>query len=81
MVVVPKKDGTLRICLDPKDLNKAILREHYPLPTIEDIATRLHGAKVFTILDISKGFWHIPLDEPSSFLTTFHIPFGRYRWK
>ena len=81
MVVVPKKDGTLRICLDPKDLNKAILREHYPLPTIEDIATPLHGAKVFSILDMSKGFWHVLLDEPSPFLTTFHTPFGRYRWR
>ena len=81
MVVVPKKDGTLRICLDPKDLNKAVQREHYPLPTIEDIATRLHGAKVFSILDVSKGFWHVLLDEPSSFLTTFHTPFGRCRWR
>ena len=45
MVVVPKKNGTLRICLDPKELNAAIQREHYPLPTIEDVATRLHGAK------------------------------------
>ena len=51
MVVVPKKNGKLRICLDPKDLNWAIQREHYPLPTIEDVATRLHGAKVFTKLD------------------------------
>ena len=59
MVVVPKKDGKPRICLDPHDLNKAIRREHYPLPTIEDIVTRLHGAKVFTVLDVSKGFWHV----------------------
>ena len=81
MVVVPKNDGMLRICLDPKDLNKAVQCEHYPLPTIEDIATRLHGAKVFSILDVSKGFWHVLLDEPSSFLTTFHTPFGRYRWR
>ena len=81
MVIVRKKNGTLRICLDPKDLNRAIRREHYPLPTIEDVATRLHGAKVFTVLDVSKGFWHVELDEPSSFLTTFHTPFGRYRWK
>lgn len=81
MVIVPKKDGSLRICLDPRDLNRAILREHYPLPTIEDVATRLHGAKVFTVLDVSKGFWHVELDEPSSFLTTFHTPFGRYRWR
>ena len=81
MVVVPKKNGTLRICLDPKDINKAILREHYPLPMIEDIATRLHGAKLFTILNVLCGFWYVPLDESSSFLTTFHTRFGRYCWK
>ena len=81
MVVIPKKDGKLRICLDPKDLNLAIQREHYPLPTIEEIATRLHGAKLFTVLDVRHGFWHVPLDEASSFLTTFNTPFGRYRWK
>ena len=76
IAIVPKKNGTLRLCLNPQDLNRAILHEHYQLPTIEDIATRLHGAKVFSVLDVSKGFWHIELDEPSSFLTTFHTPFG-----
>ena len=81
MVVVPKSDGKLRIGLDPKDLNLAMQREHYPLPTIEDIATRLHGAKLFTVLDVQHGFWHVPLDESSSLLTTFNNPFGRYRWK
>ena len=80
MVVVPKKDGRIRICLDPKDLNKAIMREHYPMPTIEDIATRLAGAKVFSILDIKHGFWHVKLDMESSLTTTFNTPFGRYRW-
>jgi len=80
MVAVKKKNGNLRICLDPKDLNCAIQREHYQLPTIEDVATRLHGAKLFTILDVRNGFWHVSLDEQSSLLTTFHTPFGRYRW-
>ena len=70
-----------KICLDPKELNKAVQREHYPLPTIEEIATRLYGAKCFSILDVRNGFWHIPLDEDSSRLTTFNTPFGRYRWK
>ena len=78
MVVVPKRNGKLRICLDPKNLNVAVQREHYPLPTIEDIATRLHGAKV---LDVRSGFWHICLDDASSRLTTFNTPFGRFRWK
>ena len=46
LTIVPKKNGTLHLCLDPKDFNKAILRENYSLPTIEDVATKLHGAKV-----------------------------------
>ena len=67
--------------MDPKDLNRAVQREHYPLPTIEDVATRLHGAKVSTVLDVRSGFNHLVLEEDSSLLTTFNSPFGRYRWK
>ena len=82
VVVVPKKNGKLRICLDPMDLNNSALqRENYPMPTIEEVASRLHGANVFTSLDVSNGFWHVVLDEESSFCTTFNTPFGRYRWK
>ena len=81
IVAVPKKNGKLRICLDPKDLNRAIQREKYQLPTVEDIATRLHGAKVFTVMDVRNGFWHVSLNEESSYLTTFQTPFGRYCWR
>ena len=81
IVAVPKKNGKLRICLDPKDLNRAIQREKYQHPTMEDIATCLHGAKVFTVMDVQNGFWHVSLDEESSYLTTFQTPFGRYRWR
>ena len=71
----------LRICLDPRDLNLAIKRKHFPIPTIEEIATRLNGAKLFTVFDASNGFWQVELDDESSSLTTFNTPFGRYRWK
>ena len=81
MVVIPKPNGKLRIGLDLKELNKVIHREHYPLPTIEYVATCLHGAKIFTKLDVKDGFWHIDLDQESSYLTTFNTPCGRYRWK
>ena len=81
MVVVPKKNGKLCICLDPKDLKKAILWEHYPLLTIKDIATWLHGARLFTILDVLCGFWYVPLDKSSLILTTYHTTFGEYCWK
>ena len=80
MVIVPKTCG-LRICLDPRDLNKAVKREKYQLPTIEDVASRLTGAKIFSLLDVKSGFWHIKLTEESSLLTTFHTPFGRYKYK
>lgn len=79
-MMLVKKPNKLRICLDPKDLNKAIRREHYPLPTIEEVATRLKDAKIFSVLDAKNGFWQVKLDEESSFLTTFNTPFGRFRW-
>ena len=50
------------------------------MPTMEDIATRLHGAKVCSVLDAKNGFWHVKLDEESSHLTTFHTLFRHYRW-
>ena len=71
----------LRICLDPRDLNLVIKCEHFPMPTIEEIATRLNGAKLFSVFDASNGFWQVELDDESSSLTTFNTPFGRYRWK
>ncbi|XP_041472642.1 uncharacterized protein K02A2.6-like [Lytechinus variegatus] len=79
-MVAVKKPGKLRICIDPKDLNKALKRSHYPMPTIEEILPQLSQAKVFTILDAKDGYWQVKLDKESSFLTTFWTPFGRYRW-
>ena len=77
----PDGKADIRICLDPKDLNSAIKREHFPMPTIEEVATRLNGAKIFSVFDASNGFWQVELDQASSLLTTFNTPFGRYCWK
>ena len=81
MVAVRKPSGKLRICIDPKDLNKALLRPHYPISTIDEILPRLANAKVFTVLDAKEGFWQVKLDKQSSYLTTFWMPYGRYRWR
>ncbi|CAC5407755.1 unnamed protein product [Mytilus coruscus] len=79
LVVVEKpKTGKLRICLDPRNLNKAIKREHFALPTIEDITTRLTGAKYLSKLDCNNGYWQLRMDKESQLLTTFNSPFGRY---
>ena len=80
MVVVDKPSGKVRICVDPPHLNEVLKRSHCPLPTFDDISSRLHGAKVFSVLDAKTGFWHVLLDEESSFMTTFNTPYGRYRW-
>ena len=80
MVTVVKPNGQLRICIDPKDLNKVIEREHYPMKTLEEVVGQMAGAKVFSVLDAKSGFWQIRLDEASSKLCTFNTPFGRYRF-
>ena len=68
------------ICLDPMNLNKAIIREPYHFKTPEDISHLLANSTVMTILDCKKGYWHQELDEASSYLTTFNMEFGRYRY-
>ncbi len=80
LVIVLKKNGSLRICLDPRDLNRAIKREHFKLPTREEIISQFAGAKWFSKLDASSGFWQLKLDEVSSKLCTFNMPEGRYRF-
>lgn len=80
LVVVQKPNGALRICLDPRDLNRAIKREHFKLPTREEIMSQFAGAKWFSKLDASSGFWQMKLDEASSKLCTFNTPEGRFRF-
>ena len=75
MVKITKPNKT-RICLDPRDLNNSIKREHYPMPTIEEIVSRLPQATVFSTLDATCGYWQIPVDEKSSKLLTFNTPYG-----
>ena len=71
-LVTVVKPGKLRICIDPKHLNQNIKRSHYLLPTIEDLLPDLSKAKIFSVVDAKNGFWHVELDDESSF--------GCYRW-
>ena len=80
MVAARKKDGGIRICIDPRDLNKALKRPHHPMRTVEDVASRMPNATVFSTLDARSSFWQIKLDHESSLLTTFSTPFGRFRF-
>ena len=80
LVVTEKPNGKLRVCIDPCDLNKAILRQRYQLPTAEQLFSEMSGAKFFTKLDASNGYWQIPVDEESSKLLTFACPKGCFRF-
>ena len=70
----------LCVCLDPTNLNKTIIHEPYYFQTPEDIAHKVAGATVITVLDCSKGYWHQPLDDESSFLNTFNTKTGQIRF-
>ena len=74
MVVVPKSDGRVRICVDLTRLNKDVQRERHIIPSVEHTLAQLGGAKVFRKLDANSGFWQIKLADKSSFLTTFITP-------
>ena len=74
MVVVPKKSGAIRICVDLKKLNESVLREVHPLPRVDKTLALLPGATVFSKLDTNSGFWQIPLANGSRLLTTFITP-------
>ena len=76
MVVVPKQDGKVRICMDK--LNESVRRERHILPSVDHTLAQLGGAKVFTKLDANLGFWQIELSKESALLTTFITPFGRF---
>lgn len=82
LVTVEKKDETksLRLCLDPKELNENMADEHTHIPTLEELSTKLSHKKYFTILDLRDGFWHVKLTPESQKLCTFATPFGNYRF-
>ena len=62
IVIGEKPNGRLRVCLDPKDLNKDIKREHHPISTLDDVTRRIHGCTPFFMLDALSGYWNIKVD-------------------
>ena len=78
MVTVPKKQGSVRICVDLKALNENIMREVYALPTVDQTLAQMNGATKFCKLDANSGFWQIPLSENLRHFTTFFTPLGRF---
>ena len=80
LVVVEKPNKNVRLCLDPRELNESILREHFPMKTVEEVAAKVKNAKIYSVPDASNGYWQIRLTKDSQKYTTFNSPFGRYKY-
>ena len=81
IVAVPKKDGSVRICVDMRMANQAINRVRYPIPTVNDVSLDLNGAKYFSKLDLAQAYHQLPLSEESRYITTFSTHIGLFRYK
>ncbi|CAI6348579.1 unnamed protein product [Macrosiphum euphorbiae] len=80
MVTVEKPDKTLRICIDPRELNKFIIKERYQIPSLEELKPKLANKKCYTLLDLKDGYHQCELDQNSQKYCSFSTPFGTYQF-
>ena len=83
LVIQEKPNGKLWICLDPKDLNTAIIDDSHPIPSLDDITHMLNGSTMYGKLDADSGYLNVKLTKESSMLTTFNSNtiLGKYRFE
>ena len=79
--MVPKSDGTLRLCTDFRKVNDVTVPDPFPLPRVEDLLDRVGEARYLTKLDMTRGYWQVPLDEESAPISAFVTPFDHYQWR
>ena len=80
LVAVEKPNKGVRLYLDPRELNQSILREHFPMKTMEKVAAKVKNAKIYSVLDASNSYWQIRLTKDNQKYTTFNSTFGRYKY-
>ena len=77
---IQKANSELHLCLDLHGLNRAIHCDHHKMPTVEEVTHEFTNLHYFIKVNACHGYWSIVLDEESSLLMTFNIPFGRYHF-
>ncbi|GFV74556.1 retrovirus-related Pol polyprotein from transposon 17.6 [Trichonephila clavipes] len=80
IVMVKKKDGSSRMCIDYRKLNQKLVKDKFPLPIIEDVLDTLREAKVYSTLDLRNGFFHVDVDEDCRKYTSFIVPDGQFEF-
>ena len=81
IVLVKKKDGTLRFCVDYRKLNSLSQADAYPMPRIDELIDQLGQAMYVTTLDLTQGYWQVPVAEKAREKTAFVAPFGLYQFR
>jgi Reverse transcriptase (RNA-dependent DNA polymerase)/RNase H-like domain found in reverse transcriptase/Integrase zinc binding domain/Aspartyl protease len=81
VLFVPKPDGSLRMCIDYRALNKLTVKNKYPLPRIDDLMDNLSGARCFSSLDLTSGYHQITLHPNDCEKTAFNTHIGKYEWR
>jgi len=78
VVLVPKKDGSKRLCCDYRRLNAKIAKDHFSMLLIDDVIERLQGNSLFTTFDLANGFFHVPVEQNSRKYTSFVTHAGQF---
>ena len=77
VVMVRKKDGSLRFCVDFQQVNAATVKDAHPLPRIDNLLDALHGARWFSTLDLKSSYWQVPITECGKAKTAFRTSSGQ----
>ncbi len=80
IVLVPKTDGSVRFCVDYRKVNAVLKFDAYPMPRVDELLDRLGTARIYSTLDLTKGYWQIPLSPLSKEKSAFTTPFGLHQF-